>query len=112
MRYRDSSRLHYEQKSKAVPQGVISFLPPSSEPLSMTRNGLGCAVYYKSQRSFVMLPLTRHLASQALADLVKDGVVLDIVAIVGLNLDGDAAQRALQGVLGGGVHHLGLHGVD
>lgn len=34
--------------------------------------------------------------------------MLNVVAIVGLDLDGNTAQGALQGVLGGGVHHLGL----
>lgn len=51
---------------------------------------------------------TACLAGHALADLSQDGVVLDVVGVVGLDLDGDAAQGALQGVLGRGVHHLGL----
>lgn len=53
---------------------------------------------------------TPRLAGHALADLVQDGVVLDVVGVVGLDLDGDAAECALQGVLGRGVHHLGLRG--
>lgn len=53
---------------------------------------------------------TACLAGHALADLGQDGVVLDVVGVVGLDLDGDAAQGALQGVLGRRVHHLGLQG--
>lgn len=49
-----------------------------------------------------------NLGSSTLADLGQDGVVLDVVAVIGLDLDGDTAQGALQGVLGGGVDHLGL----
>lgn len=34
--------------------------------------------------------------------------MLNVVAVVGLDLDGDTAESALQGILGRGVHHLGL----
>lgn len=49
-----------------------------------------------------------RLGSSTLADLGQDGVVLNVVAVIGLDLDGDTAQGALQGILGGGVNHLGL----
>src|SRR3569833_1545484 len=50
------------------------------------------------------------LTSQALADGFQDCVVLDVVGVVGLELGGDAVERSLEGLLGRGVHHLGLEG--
>lgn len=49
----------------------------------------------------------RHLTSHALADGLENGVVLDVVGIVGLELGRNTSERALQGLLGGGVNHLG-----
>lgn len=45
---------------------------------------------------------------QALADGLQHRVVFDVVLVVGLQFGGDAVERALQGLLRRGVHHLGL----
>lgn len=39
---------------------------------------------------------------------LDDAVVLDVVGVVGLDVDGDAVEGALEGVLGRGVHHARL----
>lgn len=39
---------------------------------------------------------------------MKHAGVLNVVFVVGLELGGDAVEGALEGVLGGGVNHLGL----
>ena len=41
---------------------------------------------------------------------LDDFALLDIVGVVGLDVDGEAVEGALEGVLGGGVHHAGLCG--
>ena len=41
---------------------------------------------------------------------LDDFAVLDVVGVVGLDVDGEAVEGALEGLLGGGVHHAGLHG--
>lgn len=46
--------------------------------------------------------------SKTLADGLEDGVVLDVVGVVGLELGGDTSEGALQSLLGRGVDHLGL----
>ena len=48
-----------------------------------------------------------HLGG-ALADRLEDGVVLNVIGVVGLELGGDAIEGALQGLLGRSVNHLGL----
>lgn len=53
-----------------------------------------------------------RLSSETLADGLDDGVVLDVVGVVGLQLDGDTGECSLQGFLGGGVDHLGLQWVS
>lgn len=50
-----------------------------------------------------------HLAGEALADGLDDGVVFDVVGVVGLELNGDAGQGSLESLLGGSVDHLGLY---
>ena len=45
---------------------------------------------------------------KTLADSLEDGVVLNVVRVVGLQLAGNAGERTLQGLLGGSVNHLGL----
>lgn len=40
--------------------------------------------------------------------LLDDAVVLDVVGIVGLDVNSEAVERALEGILGGRVHHAGL----
>lgn len=44
----------------------------------------------------------------ALADCLDERLVLDVIGVIGLDLDGQAGEGALQGLLGGGVDHLGL----
>lgn len=39
---------------------------------------------------------------------LDDGVLLNVVGVVGLDVDGNAVERALEGVLGRGVHHARL----
>ena len=41
---------------------------------------------------------------------LDDFALLDVVGVVGLDVDGEAVEGALEGVLGGGVHHAGLCG--
>lgn len=53
----------------------------------------------------VCLRSCTHL-SLALADGLEDGLVLNVVAVVCLNLGGDTGQGAAQSLLGGGVDHL------
>lgn len=53
-----------------------------------------------------------HLAGETLADSLDDAVVLDVVGVVGLELGSNAGEGSLEGLLGGGVDHLGLEGVS
>ena len=53
-----------------------------------------------------------NLSGGALADDLEDGVVLNVVGVVGLELSGDASERALESLLGGSVDHLGLRCVS
>lgn len=39
---------------------------------------------------------------------LDEAVPLDVVGVVGLDVDGKAVERALEGFLGGRVHHAGL----
>lgn len=39
---------------------------------------------------------------------LDDFAVLDVVGVVGLDVDGKAVERTLEGFLGGRVHHAGL----
>ena len=41
---------------------------------------------------------------------LDDFALLDVVGVVGLDVDGEAVEGALEGLLGGGVHHAGLCG--
>jgi hypothetical protein len=41
---------------------------------------------------------------------LDDFAVLDVVGVVGLDVDGEAVEGALESILGGGVHHAGLCG--
>jgi hypothetical protein len=41
---------------------------------------------------------------------LDDAVMLDVVGVVGLDVDGEAIERTLESVLGGRVHHAGLCG--
>jgi hypothetical protein len=47
-----------------------------------------------------------HLAS--LGDSALDALELDVVGVVGLDVGGESVQSALDGFLGGRVHHAGL----
>lgn len=44
----------------------------------------------------------------ALGDSGDDALVLDVIRVVGLNVGGEAVEGALDGFLGGRVHHAGL----
>lgn len=44
----------------------------------------------------------------ALGDSRDNIVVLDVVGVVSLDISGETVERALDGFLGGGVHHAGL----
>lgn len=44
----------------------------------------------------------------ALGNPGNDGVVLDVVGVVGLNVGGETVEGALEGFLGGRVHHAGV----
>lgn len=46
---------------------------------------------------------------ETLADGLEDGVVLNVIGVVGLELGGNAGEGALQGLLGRSVDHLGLN---
>ena len=52
--------------------------------------------------------MTARLTSKTLADGLEDGVVFDVISVVGLELGGNAGERSLESLLGGGVDHLGL----
>jgi hypothetical protein len=41
---------------------------------------------------------------------LDDAVVLDVVGVVGLDVNSEAVERTLEGILGGRVHHAGLGG--
>jgi hypothetical protein len=49
-----------------------------------------------------------NLSSKALADGLDDGVVLNVVRVVGLQLGGNAGEGTLESLLGRSVDHLGL----
>lgn len=51
---------------------------------------------------------SRHLTSETLADSLDDGVVFDVIRVVGLELGSNAGEGSLEGLLGGSVDHLGL----
>lgn len=44
----------------------------------------------------------------ALGDSGDDALVLDVIGVVGLDIGGKAVEGALDGFLGGRVHHAGL----
>ena len=44
----------------------------------------------------------------ALGDAGLDVVELDVVSVVGLDIGGETVEGALDGLLGGAVHHAGL----
>lgn len=48
-----------------------------------------------------------HLGG-ALANRLEDGLVLNVIGVVGLELGGDTIEGALQGLLGRSVNHLRL----
>jgi hypothetical protein len=49
-----------------------------------------------------------NLSSKALADGLDDGIVLNVVRVVGLQLGGNAGEGTLESLLGRSVDHLGL----
>lgn len=48
----------------------------------------------------------------ALGDTALDVVPLDVVGVVGLDIGSETVEGALDGFLGGRVHHAGLHVVS
>lgn len=48
----------------------------------------------------------------ALGDTGLDAVELDVVSVVGLDIGGETVEGALDGLLGGAVHHTGLEHVS
>lgn len=54
--------------------------------------------------------MTTRLSGKTLADGLEDGVVFDVISVIGLQLGGNAGERSLKGLLGGSVDHLGLCG--
>lgn len=52
--------------------------------------------------------MTVRLSSKTLADVLEDGVVFDVIRVVGLVLVGNAGECSLESLLGGSVDHLGL----
>lgn len=52
--------------------------------------------------------MTARLTSKTLADGLEDGVVFDVISVVGLELGGNAGERSLESLLGRSVDHLGL----
>jgi hypothetical protein len=52
------------------------------------------------------LERVRRLA--ALGDSGDDALVLDVIRVVGLDVGGETVEGALDGFLGGRVHHTGL----
>lgn len=50
--------------------------------------------------------LREHLAT--LGNTALDVVELNVIGVIGLDVSGETVQSALNGVLGGGVHHAGL----
>jgi hypothetical protein len=52
------------------------------------------------------LERVRRLA--ALGDSGDDALVLDVIGVVGLDVGGETVEGALDGFLGGRIHHAGL----
>jgi hypothetical protein len=52
--------------------------------------------------------MTARLGSKTLADVLEDGIVFDVISVIGLVLGRNAGERSLEGLLGGSVDHLGL----
>lgn len=61
-----------------------------------------------SHNNSTAAPPKKKLSSSPLAHRLDERIVLDVVGVVGLDLGGDAGEGALEGLLGGGVDHLGL----
>jgi hypothetical protein len=52
--------------------------------------------------------IVRNTCLTAGGGALDEAVPLDVVGVVGLDVDGKAVERALEGFLGGRVHHAGL----
>ena len=57
-----------------------------------------------------MREIDRYRATRlsALGDARLDVIELDVVGVVGLDVGGETVESALDGLLGGAVHHAGL----
>lgn len=76
-----------------------------------TRNNINInnnSSLFSSRLSLFLIRLWKNLCGSTLAHGLDNLFVLDVVLLVGLELDSDTAERALEGLLGGGVDHLGL----
>lgn len=51
---------------------------------------------------------TPCLTGKTLADSLDDGVVLNVIGVIGLQLSSNSGEGSLEGLLGGSVDHLGL----
>lgn len=80
-------------------------LPPSL-PLSRTqsRKEAGGGEFLSS----LSLGRSQLDSSSALADGLDQLLPLDVIGVVGLHLGSETREGTLQGLLGGGVDHLGL----
>jgi hypothetical protein len=50
-----------------------------------------------------------NLLCQAFADSCKNGLVFDVVMVIGLEFGREAVQGTLESIFRRGVNHLGLH---
>ena len=56
----------------------------------------------------VITRVEHGLTGEALANHLQYCLEFNIILVVGLQLGSNAVERALQSLLGGGIHHLGL----
>jgi hypothetical protein len=69
---------------------------------------MSCQPSYSPEAAFTR---NRQIAARdlaALGDTALDVVPLDVVGIIGLDIGGETVEGALDGFLGGRVHHAGL----
>jgi hypothetical protein len=69
---------------------------------------MGAIVFARSRVVACAMQVRMRLAAGGGA--LDDFALLDVVGVVGLDVDGEAVEGALDGLLGGGVHHAGLYG--
>jgi len=95
-------RVSHEGGETIIPLQI--FAGEKRETLQTTdRQGRGRAIASIDYRKGMQC-----LCGSALADSLENRLPLDVVVVVGLELGRDAGERALEGLLGGSVDHLGL----